>query len=170
MKIQYKLTPADFGSAFRLHICQSSIRVIGIAIWPLLTILCILTPLILGPQSRISELCISVGWIFLSASVLAVGNYFYNVRHSYKNQFHQARTEGATFVEMDEDIILYTVPGISESKFSWNAIIGVTEGKKVILFYVSKGRFLIVPTRALPSPQHAELDGLVARHVTRKRS
>jgi hypothetical protein len=70
---------------------------------------------------------------------------------------------------MDDDRILSGLPGVSEEKYFWNAIVGFAQDRKMTLLYLDKDKFLLFPTYALSPEQRAELNDLVARYVVKRK-
>jgi hypothetical protein len=60
------------------------------------------------------------------------------------------------------------MPGSSEAKLLWNAIVRFAQDEKITLFYLTELRFLFVPTIVFSTEQRAELSDLVARHVVKR--
>jgi len=65
----------------------------------------------------------------------------------FKRLFAPTRMDRSNFVEIDDERILYATPGISETKFSWNAVVEFAQDEKVTLLYVSKRVFITMPRR-----------------------
>jgi hypothetical protein len=168
MKLSYTLTLADFKAAFRLHRRQFVTERMIFVLCLLLTIVCMAIPLLLGPNSQLSQFCVSVGWIFLSLSILLPTNLIYQAHRSYKQSFPSARTERISSTEIDDEQILTTIPGVSETKYLWNGVVGFAQNETVTLLYRAKHQFLLIPTRAFSPEQRTELNDLVARNLVRK--
>ncbi len=56
-----------------------------------------------------------------------------------------------------------------EMKYFWEGIVDFAQDEKSTLFYTSNDAFLFLPTQAMTKAQRAELNDLIARHVTRKK-
>jgi hypothetical protein len=71
-------------------------------------------------------------------------------------------------IDIDEERIICTNPGVSDSRLLWNAIIEFAQDERITMLYISKLRFLFFPTQVISPSQRAELNDLVARHVNRR--
>jgi len=165
MTLSYEITLADFKAAFRLHRRQRVTERMIIVLCLLLTIACVAIPLLLGPNSWLSQCCVSVGWIFLSLSIILPTNLIYQAHRSYKQSFPLSRTERATSTVIDDEQILTTIPGVSVTKYLWNGVLGFAQNENITLLYMAKHRFLLIPTRAFSPEQRTELNELVKRHL-----
>jgi hypothetical protein len=74
------------------------------------------------------------------------------------------------FIDIDDERIISAMPGSSESKLLWNAIVRFAQDEKITLFYLTELRFLFVPTTIFSAEQRVELSNLVVRHVVKKTS
>jgi hypothetical protein len=115
--------------------------------------------------------------MFLRANVvlifLSFFFYFYRVdivRKTYKRLFPPTRTDQNSNIDIDDERIFSRTPGVSEDKYFWTAIIAFAQDDKMTLLYLDKNRFLLFPTRALSIDQRTELNDLVARHITKRKS
>jgi len=79
--------------------------------------------------------------------------------------FPHGQTDQLLSIDIDDGRIISEMPGFSESKLLWTAIVRFAQNEKVTLFYVAKARFLFVPTQLFSEEQRAELNDLVARHL-----
>ena len=176
MQLTYTLTLADIKNALRLHRKQDLRRQIEFlilyAIFPVLAFLGSIA-FILLPFSGHTELAP----MFLRANVvlifLSFFFYFYRVdivRKTYKRLFPPTRTDQNSNIDIDDERIFSRTPGVSEDKYFWTAIIAFAQDDKMTLLYLDKNRFLLFPTRALSIDQRTELNDLVARHITKRKS
>jgi hypothetical protein len=60
------------------------------------------------------------------------------------------------------------MPGVSEGKFFWPAIVAFAQDEKITLLYIDKNRFLLFPTYSLSPLQRSELSAMFDKHLVRK--
>jgi hypothetical protein len=146
------------------------VRRFGILIWPVALIISLVGALVFnaGGHPELFADCLAIGagslWLTLAFPILR----FVNTRRCFKRLFLSAYPNRSVTAEISEECIVSTIPGVSEGKFFWNAILGFVQDEKATLLYVGKARFLIIPTPAMSSEQRSELDGLVARNIVRQ--
>jgi hypothetical protein len=78
----------------------------------------------------------------------------------YEDSFSDASTRTVRLTANDGELSV-AIPGKSESRIYWNAIGEVAENSKVLLLFVGKERFLIMPHRALNEAQWVEMRALI---------
>jgi hypothetical protein len=112
------------------------------------------------------------GSLFLFTSVVAIPIHlaydkwmFYNW---CKNNFSLERgKEIHSITADDEGIILAKIDSV-ETRMTWNAITGIYQNEVITVMILSRDNCCYFPTKAMTGEQRAELDELVARHMTRK--
>jgi hypothetical protein len=72
-------------------------------------------------------------------------------------------------MEIDDSGISTGIPGVSESKYSWEGIVASAQNERATLLYLGPARFLFFPTRVMSPDQRAELDDLIARHIVKRK-
>jgi hypothetical protein len=90
---------------------------------------------------------------------------YYLLRKSFKQMFPAKRTDPSSSIDIDDECIAWGIPGISEAKFTWAAIIDFAQDENITLLYLSKKGFLFFPTPALMPEQRTELTAMVRRHI-----
>jgi hypothetical protein len=95
--------------------------------------------------------------------------YRYSTLKQFKNIFPHSATDSTLMMDIDEERILSEMPGFTESKILWNAVVKFAQNEKVTLIYLAEIRFLFVPTNAFTPAQRTELNDLVARHVVKRK-
>lgn len=170
MKLNYTISFADFKAAQRLHRHQKLGRRISfILLYVAVPVLAVLGwfcwPL---PSSTPAAVSLGLGilevvlvWFAISLPISRI----YETRKGFKRLFAPTRMDRSNFVEIDDERIFYATPGISETKFSWNAVVEFAQDEKVTLLYVSKRAFITMPTPDFSPEQRAELNALLARHL-----
>jgi hypothetical protein len=93
----------------------------------------------------------------------------YTIRKCFKQIFSPARTDRNSLIDIDADRIISTVPGVSEGRFFWNAILAFAQDEKITLLYIRKNAFLFFPTPAMSPTQQTELSDLVVRHGVKRK-
>lgn len=73
-------------------------------------------------------------------------------------------SEGDSILDLEDDHIECELPGLAKSRIEWAAVKKFIRNKKLILIYISKGSFIIVPCRVLNGEQQEELLSLLQRH------
>jgi hypothetical protein len=114
------------------------------------------------------------GSIFLFASVvgipihLAYDNWmFYNWS---KNNFSLGRGKEIYSITADYVGIIEARIDSVETRMTWNAITGFYQNEVITVMILSSDNCCYFPTKAMNAEQRAELDALVARHVTKRKS
>lgn len=169
MKLTYKLTLANVRAAFRFHRHQTLLRRLSWPFWIVLTVACFTVAHFSSVPSEMFAQSSSIG---MGSFVIATGlpiMRFYNVRKCYQQHFPRSRTEDFTTTEIDDEQIVSIIPGVSETKRPWKAIMAFTQNEKVTLLYVRKNAFVFFPTSAMSPEQRNEFNDLVARHLPKGR-
>jgi hypothetical protein len=175
MQITYKLVVADYKAALALHNRQKSNRrsshFFMFKVMPIIGILILCSDVILffmrgdyfarnPPGLLIVPVVFSLLPVFRS----------YAIRKQFKGLFPRSQTDQHLFIDIDDERIISAMPGSSESKLLWNAIVRFAQDEKITLFYLTELRFLFVPTTIFSAEQRVELSNLVVRHVVKKTS
>ena len=174
MKLSYTLTLVDYKAALRLHRRQKlSRRITFILLYcvvPVLAVIGLTTVFILEAkgQADLAADVIGVDIIFIWLSIGLPMARFVNIRKGFKRIFPSTRTERSSSIDIDDERIVSAIPGVSEGKFFWNAILAFAQDEKITLLYIDKNRFLLFPTYALTPVQRLELSALVERHIVRR--
>jgi hypothetical protein len=174
MKLEYTLTFADFKSAQRLHYRQTLGRRLRFAFWniciPVLAVLGLAAFVFLDlfHIARYAAILFGIECALLWIAICNPIARYFKMRKCFKQLFPPTRTERNSTLELGEDHLLSGIPGVSEGKFFWNAIVGFAQDEKITLIYVAKTRFLFFPTAAMSPDQRAKLDNLIDRHVTKR--
>ena len=172
MNFSYRPTLADYRAALRLHYRHKlSRRILHIAgLWLLpFVMLAFLVPSIYQLAADRENYSGGIGWGLLGlgfASFIPLSRYV-AVRKQFKAIF-PAQSSGEVLLDIDEERIISTIPGSSEGKFFWTAILNFAQDEKVILLYIRKNMFLFIPTAALSSPEAAELTDRISSKLVRK--
>lgn len=108
-------------------------------------------------------------WLAISIPAMRV----YSVRRGWKRILpdgagRSIRTELAVALEFNEEQVISVIPGRSEGRFFWKAIVDFLEDERVALLFVGKKVFLFLPKEALPEVAWSEIRSLVASHVSQR--
>jgi hypothetical protein len=175
MKLTYELTLADYKAAQRLHIRQKFSRRINFYVWfvavPILAVLGLAFFIFFDVNKLTKSASVFFG---AEAGLVWLAAYLpvwraYAIRKCFKQILSPARTDRNSLIDIDDDRIVSTVPGVSEGRFFWNAILGFAQDEKVTLLYIREKAFLFFPTPAMSPAQRTELNHLVARHVSKRK-
>jgi hypothetical protein len=170
MQLTYKLSLADYKAALALHDRQKFTRRLGhtflFIVMPSLAVLVLLFQGYLaftqvGYIARNPPVTLVVFFVFLLLPALRL----YGTHKQFSRLFSNSPTDRSVSIDIDEERIISAIPGRSEGKFFWQAILKFAQDEKGTLFYIAENRFLFIPTQALSSAQRDELADLVARHL-----
>jgi hypothetical protein len=114
------------------------------------------------------ELSCNVGGLSFIYWIIMLANRYFVIRINYKRNNPPIRTNQEHCTEINDECIVDRIPGISEQKYFWNAIVDFVQDEKSTLLYHGKNRFIFFATRALSPEQRTELNDLVARNLVRK--
>ena len=176
MKLDYALTLEVYEAALGLHRRQKTSRRLIFAAWyfglPGVSVLGLIFVVFLRGSEWVNYLSRFVWidiWLLLISISMPIFRY-YSIRWRFERLFPPSRPERERSIDIDDERIMSGIPGISEVKLFWKAIIDFAQDDKVTLLYIHKRAFLSFPTSLLSPDQRTELNDLVARYVTRKRS
>ena len=174
MKLSYTLTLADYKAALRLHRRQKLSRritfIILYCVVPVLAVLGLAVVFLLEAkgQADLAAEVIAVDIIFIWLAVGLPMARFVNIRKCFKRIFPSTGTDRSCTIDIDDERIISAIPGVSEGKFFWNAILAFAQDEKITLLYIDKNRFLLFLTHELSPAQRLELSALVERHIVRR--
>jgi hypothetical protein len=174
MKLSYTLTLADFEAAQQLHIRQKLGRRIKFIVLyraiPILTAALWMASIVfaLSGEKKPLEALIPFD---AGLPIMAIGLPIcrsYNTRKCFKQLFPPTRKDRNSSIDIDENRIFSSVPGVGEGKMFWTGILAFAQDEKITLLYTAETRFLFFPTAALSQEQCAELNDLVMRNIVRR--
>jgi hypothetical protein len=82
--------------------------------------------------------------------------------------FTPGRLDRNWSIDIDDERIVSSVPGICESKILWSGVFAFVQNDRIISLYISENQYISIPTGALTRDQRIELNDLVARNMVRK--
>jgi hypothetical protein len=175
MQLSYILTLKDYKASLRLHLRQKLSRYISFIFWyravPVLAIAGLLAILILNITGRTELEADFIGvdagllWIAIVLPLIRV----YQVRKSFKHMFPPGRTDRTCYIDIDDERIFTSLPGVGEGKYFWTGVIAFVQDEKVSMIYITEVQYLPIPTYTLSPEQLTELNDLVARHVVKRK-
>src|SRR6185437_6108957 len=174
MKLEFTLTFSDYKSALRLYGRQTLRRRLAFISWniavPILAVIGLAAFIFFDLFSITSYAAILFGIEsgLLTITILNPIARYYRIRKCFKQVFPPTHTDRTSTLEINDQHLLSTIPGVSEGKFFWNAIVDFAQDNKVTLIYVAKARFLFFPTAAMSPDERVELSNLVSRHVAKR--
>jgi hypothetical protein len=89
---------------------------------------------------------------------------YYVARTWFRRFYPAAQIDHTVSIDIDDERILFEVPGIGESKILWRAIIAFEHEENVALLYMNESKFLMFSTSELSPAQFAELKDLFVRN------
>lgn len=172
MKIDYSLTLADYQAAQFLHWRQTpGRRFTHFLVYEGIPIVAAATGCVIAKRVGLfgsampywfeASLGMGIAIIYLKLTAKRRNAKLY--RKQYERRFPAGKRAG--WIEATESGISSAVFGTEAESFQWDSFVGLAQDEKMTLFYVAENRFLLFPTPAKGSPQRAELDALVARHI-----
>ncbi len=174
MIVNYAVTLADYKAALRLHRNLKLSRRLTFYVWfiavPIIAALGAITftVLNLSKLTRFAPLLFGIecGLVWISI-YLPIWN-FYSARKCVKQVFQEAGKERIIQLEVTDEFIYSTIPGVSEGKYFWNEKIGLAQNNKIVLIYVATKKFIPVPMSSL-SPNHiADIQTMFERNPVRR--
>jgi hypothetical protein len=161
MRYEYKLTYQDYKDAQKLYLKSSWKAALShyFWIWAVPIVGCILAlPLIatlLGFRSEWFESMAGFGGAGLWFAIFIPAMRIYTVRKCWKrllpeNARKSVRTEISAALEWNEEQLISILPGRSEGRFFWSALVDFVENDKLVLIFIKKKMFLFIPKDALP--------------------
>jgi hypothetical protein len=168
MRVTYKLTAAEFVSAQNLHFCRGPFGLISAGfsyfVAPIIGILLIL--IIPFGREGIRSSTISGLFAPLFIGLLPLWLYLY-----WRYRFKASRVSNSPCViDFEEDRINSEMPGFSKGIVEWAAIKKYREGGKVLLIYVSRTSFFIIPRHACDDGEYSAIKELLDRKLALARS
>jgi hypothetical protein len=175
MKLDYTLTLADWKAALRLHSRQKLGRRIHFFIYDfvisaiaILALIGMIAAYAYGQSDLVDGLIIPVSALVVLAILLPILRNLM-IRKSYKGMFPFSKTGPGYSLDIDDERILSTRPGIGEAKYYWTGICAFAQNEKITLLYLSEILFIGIPTNKLSPDQRTELNDLVSRHVVKRK-
>jgi hypothetical protein len=176
VKLTYTLTLDDYKAAQRLHLRRTLGGRLTFIFWylvvPILAALGAFAFIFfdVGKLTHSAAILFGIEAALVWLSVFLPIMRFYAIRKGFKQIFPPSRTDRSSSIDIDEERVLSTIPGVSEGKVFWKGIIDFAQDEKTTLLYIRKKAFFFFPTPALSPDQRAELNALIARHVAKNKS
>jgi len=175
MKLTYTLTLDDYKASLRLHKRQRLGRRIHFFIFDVVIPTMAIAALVgiiaaksYGQSDLVDGLIVPDAALVIIALLVPLLR-AYRIRKSYKQLFPPGRVDRNWYIEVDDERILSSVPGVGEGKYFWTGILAFAQDERITLLYITENQYLPIPTCALSPDQRTELDELVARHVVKRK-
>ncbi len=173
MKLEYTLSLADFQAAQSLHWHQTlARRVIHFSIYAGVPCLTAAIGSVLAKRVGILGQESPYWFQFLFGLVVASAYLTATVKGRKSKRFkkHFERrvppNKRRSWIEVNDLGVTSAIVGTEPESYEWSTLFGFAQDEKITLIYIATKRFLFFPTQAMSPAQRAELNDLVARHVT----
>ncbi len=171
MKLAYTLTFGDYKAAQMLHMRQKLTRRINYHFWFSAVPVLAVVGLIIFVAFDLRRITTLAPVLFgIEGGLIWIAVFFplaraYNLRKCFKQLLPSTHRDKPILLEISDEGVVSSIPGVSEGRFFWDAILRFAKNEKVHLFYVTEKRFLFVPTCAFQTEQLSELTDLIARKL-----
>jgi len=170
VNVSYTVTFADYKAALRLHRRQKLSRRLSFVLWfiavPVIATIGLIIFLIFDLSKVMHYASVLFGiecgliWISLFLPVWAL----YSTRKCYKQIFQASGKKRTIELDVTDESVRSVVPGVNEGKFFWNENMAFVADDRVILVYVAKKRFILIPSSFLSQAQVKELQATISRN------
>jgi hypothetical protein len=166
MQVAYQLTAAEFVAAQRLHMGRGPLGFFSVAfsyfVAPILGLLLILVIPFWRDGITFSSIMRLIPPLLILLLPIWLSLY-------WRYRFRASRvSDSPCVIDFEEDRISSEMPGFSKGIVEWAAIKKYREGAKVLLIYVSRTSFFVVPRRACESGDFSSLRALLDRKLALK--
>jgi hypothetical protein len=166
MQVTYKLTAAEFVAAQRLHLGRGPLGFLSIAfshfVAPVLGLLLILIIPFWRDGITGSTITQLIPALFILLLPVWLSLY-------WRHRFRASRVSNSPCViDFEDDRISTETPGFSKGVVEWAAIKNYREGEKVLLIYVSRTSFFVVPRRACDNEDFSSLEAVLDRKLAQR--
>ena len=169
MVYEYVLTFQDYRNAQRLYLRHRKMAAIYFYFWIwvlpisglLVGILFAIAMLSGRTEGMAAYAGLAAGGVWLACFIPTMQ--WYGRRKIWKQlippeiETRSAKTAISVSLEFNESQLISTIPGRSEGRFFWPAILDFAENDQVAILFIHKKQFLFVPKRALPEFAWADL-------------
>jgi hypothetical protein len=175
LKLTYTLTLGDYKAGIRLHKRQKIGRRIHFFIYdvafPSIAILALLGTIAAYAygQSDLVNGLIVPDTALVSIALLVPLLRAYRIRKSYKQLFPPGRIDRNWSIDIDDEQIVYSIPGVCEGKIFWSGVFAFVQDDRITSLYISENQYISIPTTALTPEQQTELNDIVARNMVREK-
>jgi hypothetical protein len=172
MKIEYSLTLQDFKAIWNYSRGYTKISSANARVWyvaaPTISFILLLS----GTYSGYVWLQ-TQGGVLLFASLVSIPIHIAFDKWKFSswlknNSLLDPGNETYSLTADDEQLFVVKTNSI-ETRLFWNAIENVFQNEAITIMYLSPDNYFYFPTKAMTVDQRAELDELVAQHLTRRK-
>jgi YcxB-like protein len=171
MQLSFEITLAEFKSALKLYSRETLGRRIHWFIFdyviPGVALVSVALALIdyLVSHSNVNGTLVAFAAYMVFAAALSFVVRRFRIRAMFRALVPPGAKSPVRSMEFSEEQILSTLEGIGEAHYLWTAIVKCVQNGTVMLLFISREQFLVIPQQILSPAQRAELNDLVARHV-----
>ncbi len=154
------ITFEDFRRAQRLYRTHRPVARLQMVVNISLAFICACGMLVLGVfYCQHGDRGTAFGWWCASSAIAIYGciRWPLLMRRLYRQAFPKAHTGVILELRWTDDQLIYTAPGLSESRYHWKVIHDVAEDENTVLLMLSKTNFIIVPRKAMPDEAMRDL-------------
>jgi hypothetical protein len=112
--------------------------------------------------------CLAAGAVFLALSIAIPIARATNVRKHYRSLFPSPDIERSATIDIDDERIVWTVPGDSERKAQWTDVEQIVEDARISLICLAANRYFPFPGYALTRDEREELGAMIERHLGKR--
>jgi hypothetical protein len=154
------ITFEDFRRAQRLYRSHRPMARLQMVVNISLAFICALGMFMLGvTYYQHADKGAAIGWWCAAAAMAVYGCIRWRLvmRRMYLRAFPKAHAAIPLELRWSDDQLIYTAPGLSESRFHWKVIQGVVQDENTVVLMLSKTNFIIVPRKAMPDEAMRDL-------------
>ena len=82
---------------------------------------------------------------------------WWQVRKLWKASLDTGAAGKPVTLQFDGEQLISAIPGKSEGRFFWTALVDFAEDERLVLLFIRKKNFLYIPKYALPEPAFAQI-------------
>lgn len=166
---QYVLQKKDFLNA--QHLCLRHNRRASLSyyfwIWlvPILGVVSLLitvTAHFLG-QEALFRMLVPVAAMGTWFAIFLPAMRWWSIRKGWKSSAETIDGGKPVSLQFNDEQVISSIPGKSEGRFFWNAILDFAEDERIALLFIRKKQFLYIPKTALPEEAWAQIRALAPR-------
>lgn len=171
MQLSFEITLAEFKSALKLYSCETLGRRIHWFIFdyviPGIAVVAVALALVdyIASHSNVNGAFVAFAAYMAFVAVVSFIVRRFRVRALFRALVPPGAKSRVRSMTFSEEHILSALEGIGEARYLWTAIVKCVQNGTVMLLFISREQFLLIPQRILSPAQRTELNDLVARHV-----
>jgi hypothetical protein len=177
MKIEYVPTRDDLKDAYLAHRSRHPVyRILDIVFFKLAPSVAVVSLIVFFVAVRDGIMNSWIPWLAqLPAVMIALTGAALIERLSAPRRFRMSMfpasvTDRTIAVEVSDDKLVSSIPGVTRFEYSWGSISLFLCSARVNLLYISPGRFVLIPNRALTKEEKASLNETITRKGIKRKS